>query len=227
MLMKKTLLALFLAALTLSLVACGDDDGKAQLRVVHASPDAPNVDVSVDAKAVLTNVAYGTASAYLPVKSGSRKIDVAPTGTTTNVIDVTPDLKDKAAYTVLAANLVANIEPVLLTDDNTPPSAGNVKVRIVHGAPSAGPVDVYVTAPGDDLTTATPTLSNVAFKVASDYLSVPAGSYQIRVTVAGTKTVAIDSGTVALTAGQIRTVVALDAVGGGAPFTALVLADLN
>jgi hypothetical protein len=200
--MKKLLLATFLAALTLSLAACGDDDGKAQLRVVHASPDAPNVDVSVDGKVVLTNVPYGTAS-------------------------VTSSFKDKAAYTILAANLVASIEPVALTDDNTPPTSGNVKVRIVHGAPSAGPVDVYVTAPGDDLAAATPTLSAVPFKAASDYLSVPAGSYEIRVTVAGTKTVAIDSGTVALTAGQIRTVVALDAVGGGAPFSALVLADLN
>jgi hypothetical protein len=225
--MKKVLLATLLAALTLSLAACGDDDGKAQLRVVHASPDAPNVDVSVDGKVVLSNVPYGTASAYLPIKSGSRKVDVAPTGTTTNVIDVTSGFKDKAAYTILAANLVASIEPVALTDDNTPPTSGNVKVRIVHGAPSAGPVDVYVTAPGDDLAAATPTLSAVTFKAASDYLSVPAGSYEIRVTVAGTKTVAIDSGTVALTAGQIRTVVALDAVGGGAPFSALVLADLN
>ncbi len=75
------------------------------------------------------------------------------------------------------------IEPILLVDDNTPPTSGNVKVRIVHGAPSAPAVDVYVTAPGADLDTSTPTLTNVSFGVASGYLSVPAGSYQIRVTL--------------------------------------------
>ena len=55
----------------------------------------------------------------------------------------------------------------------------------------------------------------------------PAGSYQIRVTPTGSRTVAIDSGTVALTAGQIRTVVAVDNSGGGSPFGAIILKDLN
>ncbi|HSS97444.1 MAG TPA: DUF4397 domain-containing protein [Terriglobales bacterium] len=224
--MKKILLASILSVLAIFAAGCGDE-GKSQLRVVHASPDAPNVDVAVDGKVVLNNVPYGTASDYLAVKSGSRRITVAPTGSTTNVIDVKTDLANKKHYTVLAAGLVADIAPLQLTDDTTAPGSGKIRLRVVHGAPSAGSVDVYVTAPGADISTATPTLSNVAFKAISDYQEVPAGSYEIRVTLTGTKTVAIDSGTVALTAGQVRTVVALDAVGGGGPFTALVLADLN
>jgi hypothetical protein len=223
---KKTFLTLLVALSMAIAIGCGESH-HSRLRVVHASPDAPNVDVAVDDKTVLTNVAYGTASDYLTVNSGKRKIVVAATGTNTDVIEVSPDLVNKTDYTVLAVGLVANISPLLLTDDNAAPSAGNVKVRIIHGAPSAGSVDIYVTAPGDDLTSATPTLSNVAFKDASDYLSVPAGNYEIRVTLTGTKTVAIDSGSVTLTAGQIRTVVALDATGGGGPFTALVLQDAN
>ena len=88
-------------------------------------------------------------------------------------------------------------------------------------------MDIYITAPGADISGIAPTLAGVPFRGFSDYLEVPAGNYQVRVTVAGTKTVAIDSGTLAIAAGQIRTGVALDAIGGGAPFGAIVIADKN
>lgn len=211
---------------------CSDDTGsnvtpEARLRVVHASPDAPNVDVLVDGAVALTNVAYQAASAYLSVPAGARAIAVRPTGGTTAVISVTPTLTAGTDYTVLAVGPVATIEPLLLTDDNSAPAAGNVKVRLVHASPTAGLVDIYVTAPGADISMMTPSLAGVDFKVASPYIAAPAGDYQVRVTAAGTKTVALDTGTLTLAAGQIRTGVALDAPGGGLPVGAILLADRN
>jgi hypothetical protein len=230
--LKKPTLALTLLA-TLAVSACDDDSDVtapatiAQLRVVHASPDAPNVDVLVDNTAALTNVAYKAASTYLQVPSGSRNLKVRATGTTTVVIDQTATLDQGSAYTVIATGRVASIAPLVLTDDQTNPAAGNVRVRLVHASPTAGNVDIYVTGPTADITTATPTLANVGFRVASNYLEVPAGTYRVRVTPAGTKTVAIDVNHVALTAGQVRTAVAVDAPGGGAPLGAILLADRN
>jgi len=216
---------LSLLACTMLNMGCGDS-GSAQLRVVHASPDAPNVDVLVNGNKVLTNVAYEGASTYLKVSVGQRRIEVRPTGTSTDVIDVTPTLAKNTYYTVLAVNKVANIMPLLLQDDNTPPASGQVKVRFIHAAPSAPNVDIYVGAPGSGAT-GTPAVADLAYMSASGYLSVPAGSYEAYVTPTGTTTVAIDSGALTLGAGQIRTAVALDAPGGGAPFTAIVLKDLN
>ena len=126
-----------------------------------------------------------------------------------------------------AEDFLANITPGVLTDNNAAPDSGKVKVRVVHGSPSAGPVDIYVTAPGGDISTVSPTVSNLAFKSATDYLSVAAGSYEVFVTPTGTKTVAIDTGAINLTAGQIRTAVALDAPGGGVPLSVILLDDLN
>jgi hypothetical protein len=130
-------------------------------------------------------------------------------------------------YTVIAGGLVSDIAPIVVEDDRSAPSSGNVKVRAVHGAPSAPAVDIYVTAPGADLAAATPVLTGVSFGAASDYLSVPAGDYQVRITPAGSKTVVIDSGSLTLAAGQVRTAIAVDSPGGGAPFDLLVLADVN
>ena len=231
--MKKPTLALALLA-TFAVAACDDDDDDvtgpvttAQLRVVHASPDAPNVDVLVDNAAVLTNVAYKAASSYLEVPSGSRNLKVRATGTSTVVIDQNGTLAQNSFYTVLATGRVASIAPVVLTDDQTSPASGNVRLRLVHASPTAGNVDIYVTAPTADIATATPTLANVAFRAASNYLEVPAGTYRVRITPAGSKTVAIDANNVALAAGQVRTAVAVDAPGGGAPLGAILLADKN
>ncbi len=214
----------------LGLAACSDDDEptgaerRGTIRVVHASPDAPAVDVLVDNAQVLTNVAYRGASPFLAVEPGSRNIQVRATGTTTTVINADLDVATRGDYTVLATGLLAGIQPLVATDDLSDPTAGNVKVRVIHAAPAAAGVDVYVTAPGAPL--ATPVLTNVPFRAISAYLEVPAGTYQIRVTPTGTTTVAIDA-TVTFAAGHVRTIVATDAPGGGAPLGALVLPDKN
>ena len=228
--MKFKLLALVVLASAVTVAACSDSTAPVtttRLRAVHLSPDAPNVNIIVNGSQVATNFAYEASTAYYNIQSGTTRIQVQPVGTTTNAIDASPSLLANTDYTVIAANLVASIEPLLLTDNNTPPTAGNVKVRIVHGAPSAPAVDVYITVPGVDIAVASPTLTNVSFKGVSAYQSVAAGTYQIRVTPTGTKNVVIDSGDVPLTAGQIRTVIATDAPGGGEPFGAIVLDDLN
>jgi hypothetical protein len=230
--MKLKLLTLLLAATALT-AACDDDDdntgpeGEARIRVVHASPDAPDVDVLLDDTEVLSDVPYLVASGYLETSAGDHNLKVNAAGTTTTVIDADATLADGTDYTVIASGLVAEIEPIVLVDDNSAPAAGNVRVRAIHGAPSAPAVDVYVTAPDADLDAATPVLTNVAFGDVAPYLEVPAGDYQVRVTPAGTKIVVIDSGALTLASGQVRTAIAVDAPGGGAPFDLLVLADLN
>ena len=214
----------------LGLTACSDDDdatgpvATGDVRIVHASPNAPAVDVLVDDAYALTGVAYRGASMFIPVEAGSRRVRVRATGTSTTVIDAEVPITQGESYTILATGLLAGIQPLVAENDLTAPAAGQVKVRVIHAAPAAAGVDVYVTAPGAPLTG--PVLTNVPFRAVSNYLSVPAGTYQIRVTPTGTTTVAIDA-TVTFTAGQIRTIVATDAPGGGAPLAPVVLAELN
>jgi len=233
---KELLMRLMSLTLALAIGALGacsdstdldDEDDQARIRVVHASPDAPNVDVLIDGAQVVTNAAFTESSSYLDVDAGSRVLRVEAVGTNTAAITTTLNAVGATDYTVIAANRLASIEPLVLTDDNTAPTAGNIKLRVVHGAPGAPNVDVYITAPTADLATATANFSNVAFRGFSPYASVPAGAYRVRVTTAGTRTVVIDSGTLTLTTGQIRTAIARDITGGGAPFGLILLSDLN
>ena len=203
------------------------DDERARVRVVHASADAPLVDIAVDGADVLNDVPFAVGSDYLLLPSDTYNIDVALAANSQSVINADLMFDPATDYTIAAVNSAANIEPLVLQDDNTAPGAGNVKVRLVHAAPSAGLVDIYITAPTTDILNINPTLNDVPFKADSGYLEVPEGDYRVRIAVAGTKTVAIDTGTLSLSAGQIRTAFALDPTHGSANFGVLLLNDLN
>lgn len=203
------------------------DDARTRVRVVHASADAPEVDVSVDGSEVLGDVPFGVGSDYLELLGDTYNVDVAASGSGSSVINADLTLEPRTDYTVIALNTLAQIEALVLEDDNSAPADGNIKVRLVHGAQSAGLVDVYVTAPGDSIAGIDPTVSDFAFKDDSGYLEVPAGDYRVRVTVADTKTVAIDTGTLSFTEGMIRTAIATDPEPDETAFGAILLEDKN
>lgn len=200
-------------------------DQRAFVRVVHASPDAPNVDVLVDGAVVLSNVPFRGVRGYLEVNGGGRRVQVNPVNTTTSAITEVLTLDKTRAYTVLAVDRVSQLAPLVLVDDRSAPAAGQIKVRLVHAAPSAGLVDIYVTAPDASLASATPRLAGVAFKADSGYLDLPAGTYRVRITPAGTKTVVIDSGAQPLPAGTVLTAVAVDPLRNTSAYDALLLND--
>ena len=219
-------------AAALVLAACNDDsgsgDGVSLVRAVHLSPDAPLVDIYVDDALAAEDVEYLDETGYLELPAGATNIVVTVADDPGAIlIDTDTDLDEDRDYTVLAANFLDEIEPIILVDDNTAPASGFVQVRIVHGSPSTGLVDVYLTTPNLPLDGATATRTDVAFGKATNYLEAAAGTYQIRMTEANTLDVVLDTGPLTFTAGQIRTIIAADANGGGEPLLALVLADRN
>lgn len=226
--MKRNLLALALAAAALT-SACGDGggpgNGEGRLRFVQISPDAGPVDIVLDGDTLVRNLPYAAASEYFDASAEGHTMQVSAAGTATTLLDQDISVADGADYTVLVADTLADLRTIVLTDDNGPPPAGKIKVRAVHGSPHAGSVDVYVTTPNDVISGSTPVLIDVQFGQLSTYLDADAGTYRVRVTPTGTTDVLIDSGDLTLQTGQVRTVIAVDAEGGGGPFDLLVLPD--
>ena len=142
----------------------------------------------------------------------------------TVVINAPVTLSAGVQYSVYAVGTLATIAPLVTTDDRRR-LATQGKVRIIHGSPSAGNVDIYLTAPGAGIATATPILTSVPFKADTGFLSVAAGSYDVTVTPAGTKTAAIGPATITIANKGIYTAVARDAVGGGTPLGLILLDD--
>lgn len=203
----------------------------ARIRVLHASPDAPAVDVLVNGAKVLENLPFREYSEYLSVPAGRHEVRVNVTGTGNTVLQATPDFITGMDYTAIAVGFAGGKSPaldlMLLRDDAGEFPNGNIKLRAVHAAPSAPAVDIYATTPFEPLGTKTPVLTNVPFKAASGYLQVPVSMYQVRVAVYGTRTVAIDSKRLPTWNQMVRTIVAVDNPGGGTPFDFVILPDRN
>src|SRR5688572_6221053 len=216
--MKHLVVKMFsLAMLTLPLTSCDKDDDddtpKSQVMVVHASPNAPNVDVRVNNAVALTNVAYPSNSSYLSVNAGTTNIKVSPTGTTTYVIDANVDLAANTSYSVFAIDSVAKIKAAVVSDNLTAPAAGKAHVRFFHFSPNAPAVDIAVTG-GPVL------FSNRSFNDQGtntnviNFTPLDAGTYNLEVRAAGTNTVVLSLPGVVLTAGKIYTVFAKGFLGG-------------
>lgn len=207
-----------------------DASTPAAVRVIHASPDAPSVDVIVNddtANPVLSGVPYPAFSGYLALPPATYNFKVTPENNPgVVVIDADLELEAGTLYSVYATDVLSSITPLVLVDDNRP-IATEARVRILHLAPGAGAVDIYVTAPGADIGVAEPAITGFELREETGYLSLAGGSYDVTVTAAGTKTVAIGPATLALENGGIYTVAARDATGGGAPFGVILLDDFN
>ena len=211
-------------------VVLRDVNTPAALRVVHASPDAPAVDIVVNddfATPLINALSYPDFTAYVTVPADSYNVKVAADADNDIVaIDADLDLTAGSVSSVLAVGELgdASIAPLVLSD-SIRRIATEARVRLVHGSPSAGAVDIYVVAPGTDLATATPAFSNVPFLADTGYVSLLAGDYDIVITATGSKTAAIGPLAVSVEAGGIYTAIARDEVGGGGPLGVILLDD--
>jgi hypothetical protein len=192
----------------------------ASVRAVHASPDAPNVDVLVDGGVAFADVPFTAVSAYADLPPKDYLVQIVPTGATTpTVISATLPLAANTDYTVIAVDVLANIEPLVLVDDNSTPAAGFAHVRFVHASPDAPAVDIAVAGGGPVL------FSNIAFKEVGTYLPVAAGTYDLEVLLTGTTTVVLSVPGVSLADGSVYTVYAMGFASGTPALSAEISLD--
>ena len=203
-------------ALTFSLTGCSEDESSptaapmasaaASVKVIHASPNAPGVDLVVDNATVKTNLMFPENTGYLAVPAGTRNVKVNVTGTSTTVIGADLSLMAGNSYSVFAVDSVSRISPLVVADDLTAPASGTAHVRFIHLSPNAPAVDIAVT--GGPVV-----WGNRKFKEFTSFTPLAAGTYNLEVRLAGTSTVVLPLPGIALQAGKIYTVFARGFVG--------------
>ncbi len=207
--MRRTriMLGLVVVALALALGATLMPSGTAHaannafVRVAHAAPAAPDVDVYVDGTKLLSSFTFGTVTDYVPLAAGQHEIAVTPAGKPVSdaVIKQSVSVSAGVSYTVAAIGDTDTTPSLVAFVDDNSVASGMSKVRVYHLSSDAGPVSV---ATGGQTV-----IPNLTFKNASAYLTVQPGSYTFVVTVKDSGTTVNTSAD--LTADTVTSVFAL------------------
>jgi hypothetical protein len=203
---SRRVLIILLCLLSLALVSCtskNDGGGDAKIRVVNVIPDAAAISLQLDNDPPLVNaLAFQGLTQYLSAGRGSREFKVSANAGTTFAIDTTLSVGANN-YSYIVYGPVASAQSVLVLESGlTTPNSGTFNFRVINVAAGIGAVDVYLTAAGADLNSTSPNIANVGTGATSSLVPVNTGSYELRVTAAGTKDVIYDTAVQAFTNNQ-------------------------
>ncbi|PFG73782.1 DUF4397 domain-containing protein [Tepidiforma thermophila] len=185
-----------------------------RVRIMHASPDTPPVDIFVDGQKAVTALAFPNTTGYVALPAGGHdvKVFVSPSdGTGTPALQATLEVVAGKDVTVLATGRVGDgsLALTIFEDDNGTPSGNNAHIRLIHASPDAPPVNVAVAG------TDTNVFTGVAFRNVSPYVPVPAGTYSLDVKVNATGETVLTIPNLKLDARTVYTAVAVGLAGNG------------
>lgn len=152
-----------------------------------------------------SNLAFGAQSACASVNAASSGLTVVQNGSTTPLAGFAPALQAGTSYTLLAYSTATGSAQFATLANTYTPTAGQAGLRVFNATSATTAFDAFVTASGAALTT--PTVTNVLAGSSSAFVSVPAGSSQLRVTTTGGTTTLLDLGSQTFTAGQNATLI--------------------
>ncbi|HYQ98748.1 MAG TPA: DUF4397 domain-containing protein [Casimicrobiaceae bacterium] len=201
---------LFLAGclVTLLLGGCGkSSNDNANVRVLNLIQGAPSVTVTANGTTVLANGSFESITPFTSVGVGTVEFKVTVPGSTGTLVDTVFSL-GTSEYTYVTTGTPGAAAAVLVADPYGSPSGNNFAVRVLNMSATNALIDLYLTAPGADLASATPVVSGAAYGIVSSFVTTPAGGLQVRLTTSGTKDVLYDATPPAIAAGTGQTIVA-------------------
>lgn len=223
-----------LAASAMLLAGCQSMDmssgSVAQLRVIAASPDSPQMDFYVGGNALAYGVDFGSVSSYVPLAPGRSTISANTASSRQMLVTADAGLAAGRQYTAVVTNVAASLQETIYADQTTPAPEGETAVRVIDAGTRGGSVDLYLVPTGGTLSSTSPLRTGVSFGSSTGYILVPSGTYALVVLPAGE--VAASSAQSLLrgpeenfVSGAARTIVLVDHAGQTTPGMDEIVAD--
>lgn len=155
-----------------------NDSNATYVRLFHASPDAPPVDIYINNNLVFRSLAFGNFTEYVPLSMGNYKIEVYPEGEKGKyILTQNIQIPENQVITVAAVGFLNDLQLVSYTESN--PNNLQVdmsRLRVINLSPDAPEVDVYI-----DSNLA---FTDIGFLDATEYLELSSGNYDLRINIA-------------------------------------------
>jgi hypothetical protein len=154
------------------------------IRVLHASPDFPPIDIFIDGIETFNMINYKNATQYAHLSTGHHSLDVYLTEDRSKpIISVILPVESNIFYTMAAAGKDETMT-LLPYIDNTFLPNNESKTRFIHLTSELPALDLAVKE-GDVV------FGNISFSELSDYLSLSPMTVDLEVRLSGTKNVVL------------------------------------
>lgn len=195
---------------------------KSFIRVLHASPKSPSVDIYINNVPTIRDLRYRGFTEYLPISAGNYNIKIYPTGNRTDLIlEQSVTIAPNKIVTIAAIgrdpstlSLLPILDPKINIDNS------KVYLRIAHLSPNTPPVDI-VTSTGITL------FKNVSYKQLQGYIPLPPGIYSVDVRLADTTTSILYVPNIRLNANKFYTIYVVGLLNDEPPLQVLIPLDGN
>lgn len=202
-----------------------DEDSKARqehfsfIRFLHASPNAPNLDIYIDGKKAVSNLIYGSLAGYAALQSGLHKIDAHLAGQTTNpILSTTTTLIGDNFITLAIAGSLPNLQYRIYKDKVESIPTNESYIRFVHLSSNTPAVDIVIEA-GETL------FSTITFGRTEQYKKINPGIYKLQVRASGTPNIVLALPQLSFEGRKAYTLYAMGIMGGTPSLSVVVLTD--
>jgi len=192
--------------------------GEAKIRLLHATPDSPDVDVYINGHKVIRDLSFKEASQNLPLKAGKFHIDIYPAGNMLDsVLNKTITVEAGRSYTLATIDNIKKMRMLVFLNDAEVP-VNESKVRFIHLSPDTPQLDIAV----KDRDVIFP---KVAYKLATEYLGLTPMTVDLEARAAGSREILLPMSKSQFKANESYTVVLLGLAGGNPDFDVITLKD--
>lgn len=192
---------------------------KSYFRIMHASPNAPDVDVYANGTMVAKNLRYKDFSSYWSAIPGNYLIEVYPTGEKTKpILSLNIPIPQGTIFNIAVIGTAPNVSLYPIPEPASGQNFGRPCIRFINLSPNSPAIDI-ITPDGKNI------FSNVEYKYITDYACIPAGVYTFEVRPKGSQDAAFTLSGVKLDANNYYSIYALGLLGERPPLQAILVIE--